>query len=158
MSLPTTFLSIFLSKGRAVKTFEGGRDNVPTNVNNTKTVYYMRKFMSESAFWGVRTGTNVRRPWVIFRYAEVLLNYAEALNKAQGPVADAYTAVNQVRARVGMPVYRRQPGAGAGRNAREPSYPDGQPRLLFLSLHRLQIKIRLVNSGANVVIARLEVV
>ncbi|KAB7733336.1 RagB/SusD family nutrient uptake outer membrane protein [Rudanella paleaurantiibacter] len=90
-------------KGRPVEIFEGGRDNVPTNVNNTKTGYYMRKFMSESAFWGVGTAINVRRPWVIFRYAEVLLNYAEALNEAQGPVADVYTAVNQIRSRVGMP-------------------------------------------------------
>ncbi len=90
-------------KGRAVETFEGGRDRVPTNVNSTKTGYYMRKFMSESAFWGVGSAINVRRPWVMFRYAEVLLNYAEALNEAQGPVADVYSAVNQIRARVGMP-------------------------------------------------------
>jgi hypothetical protein len=36
------------------------------------------------------------------RYAEVLLNYAEAENEANGP-ANAYAAINQVRARVGMP-------------------------------------------------------
>ncbi|WP_234735776.1 RagB/SusD family nutrient uptake outer membrane protein [Tellurirhabdus bombi] len=90
-------------KGKPVETFEGGKDNVPINVNNTKTGYYMRKFMSEGAFWGVGTAVNVRRPWVLFRYAEVLLNYAEALNEAQGPVADVYTFVNQVRARVTMP-------------------------------------------------------
>ena len=90
-------------KGRAVETFEGGRDNVPTNVNNTRTGYYMRKFLIEGAFWGVGTAINVRRPWVFFRHAEVLLNYAEALNEAQGPVADAYAAMNQVRTRVGMP-------------------------------------------------------
>ncbi|MBC8151839.1 MAG: RagB/SusD family nutrient uptake outer membrane protein [Bacteroidetes bacterium] len=90
-------------KGRAVETFEGGRDNVPVNVNNTKTGYYQRKFLVEGAFWGVGTAINVRRPWVLFRYAEVLLNYAEALNEAQGPVAEAYASVNQIRARVGMP-------------------------------------------------------
>lgn len=90
-------------KGRAVETFEGGKDNVPTNLNSTKTGYYMRKFMIESAFWGVGTAINVRRPWVIFRYAEVLLNHAEALNEAQGPVADVYTSVNLIRTRVGMP-------------------------------------------------------
>ncbi len=90
-------------KSRPVETFEGGKDNVPTNVNNTKTGYYMRKFLSESAFWGTGTAGNVRRPWVIFRYAEVLLNYAEALNEAQGPVAEVYTYINQVRSRVGMP-------------------------------------------------------
>jgi hypothetical protein len=72
-------------------------------VNNTKTGYYMRKFLSESANWGPGTAGNVRRPWVIFRYAEVLLNYAEALNEAQGPVAEVYTYMNQLRTRATMP-------------------------------------------------------
>jgi hypothetical protein len=40
---------------------------------------------------------------VVFRYAEVLLNYAEALNEAQGPVTEVFTYINQVRTRVGMP-------------------------------------------------------
>ncbi len=37
------------------------------------------------------------------RYAEVLLNYAEALNEAEGPVADVYANINLVRTRAGMP-------------------------------------------------------
>ncbi|MEJ7768735.1 MAG: RagB/SusD family nutrient uptake outer membrane protein [Chitinophagaceae bacterium] len=90
-------------KSKTVENFEGGKDNVPTNVNNTKTGYYMRKFLSETAFWGLGTAGNVRRPWVIFRYAEVLLNYAEALNEAQGPVAEVYTYMNQLRSRATMP-------------------------------------------------------
>ncbi|MCY7352218.1 MAG: RagB/SusD family nutrient uptake outer membrane protein [Cytophagaceae bacterium] len=90
-------------KAKPVEAFEGGKDNVPINVNNTKTGYYLRKFLVEGAFWGVGTAINVRRPWVLFRYAEVLLNYAEALNEAQGPVADVYANVNLIRARVGMP-------------------------------------------------------
>ena len=40
----------------------------------------------------------------IFRYAEILLNAAEALNEA-GQTEQAYQYVNQVRARVGMPAY-----------------------------------------------------
>lgn len=40
-----------------------------------------------------------------FRYAEVLLNAAEALNEAQGP-DKAYAYVNEVRSRVGMPAYK----------------------------------------------------
>ena len=45
------------------------------------------------------TNTN----WPVFRYAEVLLIYAEALNEAnQGPPAEAYDAINQVRARAGL--------------------------------------------------------
>ncbi len=41
----------------------------------------------------------------IFRYAEILLNAAEALNEA-GQTDQAYQYVNQVRARVGMPAYK----------------------------------------------------
>jgi starch-binding outer membrane protein, SusD/RagB family len=40
---------------------------------------------------------------IVFRLAEAHLNYAEALNEAQGPVAAAYTAVNTIRNRSGMP-------------------------------------------------------
>lgn len=41
--------------------------------------------------------------WTVFRLAELYLNYAEALNEAQGPVKEAYDAVNIIRARSGMP-------------------------------------------------------
>lgn len=41
--------------------------------------------------------------WYVIRYADILLMYAEALNEAnKGPVADAYTAINQVRKRAGL--------------------------------------------------------
>lgn len=40
---------------------------------------------------------------VIFRLGEAYLDYAEALNEAQGPVPAAYTAVNTIRARSGQP-------------------------------------------------------
>lgn len=37
--------------------------------------------------------------WYVLRYSDVLLLYAEALNEAEGPVADAFEAVNIVRRR-----------------------------------------------------------
>jgi hypothetical protein len=40
---------------------------------------------------------------ILFRLGEAYLNYAEALNEAQGPVAAAYTAVNTIRSRSGQP-------------------------------------------------------
>ncbi len=39
----------------------------------------------------------------IFRYAEVLLMIAEADNEANGPTAEAYDAINEVRDRAGLP-------------------------------------------------------
>jgi len=95
-----------LFKSIAVETFVGGKDGLNKNVNATRTGYYMRKFLSESVTWNQASNTSARRPWVVFRYAETLLNYAEALNEAQGPVADVYKYVNAVRQRAGiaMPV------------------------------------------------------
>ncbi len=40
---------------------------------------------------------------IIFRYAEVLLSYAEAENELNGPSAEVYGLLNQIRNRVGMP-------------------------------------------------------
>ena len=48
--------------------------------------------------------TTYTRACPIFRYAEILLNAAEAVNEAEGPDA-AYKYVNEVRARSGMPAY-----------------------------------------------------
>lgn len=95
--------SIF--KTRPVETFRGGKDNVPANVNSTRTGYYMRKFLSESAVWeSGKTATLQRRPWVHSRYADILLIYAEALNESlAAPDANVYGAINQVRTRAGMP-------------------------------------------------------
>ena len=42
------------------------------------------------------------QPWVEIRYAEVLLNYAEAAYRLD-KITDAQDAMNQVRARVGLP-------------------------------------------------------
>ncbi len=38
----------------------------------------------------------------IIRFADVLLEYAEALNEKSGPTVDAYTALNRVRTRAGL--------------------------------------------------------
>lgn len=94
-------------KGREVATYVGGNDGLNKNINATRTGYYMRKFLSESVTWNETSNTTARRPWIIFRYAEILLNYAEALNEAQGTAAitEVLSKVNQVRQRsgIGMP-------------------------------------------------------
>lgn len=42
---------------------------------------------------------SARNNFLVIRYADVLLMYAEAINELGGPNADAYAAINQVRAR-----------------------------------------------------------
>lgn len=105
-------------KSKKVDTYIGGKDGIGINVNATKTGYYMRKFLAEAAVWNTTSNTNVRKPWVIFRYAEVLLNYAEALNEAQGvaAVGDVLKYLNQIRQRAGvnMPALQTTNPAGAG--------------------------------------------
>jgi hypothetical protein len=67
----------------------------------TTTGYYPKKFLYNMSF---KVPVNYPYSCPLFRYAEVLLNAAEAINEAEGPER-AYQYVNQVRARVGMPPY-----------------------------------------------------
>jgi hypothetical protein len=47
--------------------------------------------------------TRSEQDWILIRYADVLLMYAEARNEAGGPDASGYSAVTQVRVRADMP-------------------------------------------------------
>ncbi|WP_215223994.1 RagB/SusD family nutrient uptake outer membrane protein [Echinicola shivajiensis] len=92
-------------RDRQVETFlPGGRDSQdgPSNWNTTKSGYYLRKFINEELPirnpWEVAGTQN----WIYFRYAEMLLNYAEAQNEAVGPDASVYDAVNAIRSRSGV--------------------------------------------------------
>ncbi|MES2274873.1 MAG: RagB/SusD family nutrient uptake outer membrane protein [Bacteroidota bacterium] len=108
--------STFQSK--TVDIYAGGKDAIGVNVNATKTGYYMRKFLAEAAVWNTSSNTSVRKPWIYYRYAEVLLNYAEALNEAQGTagMAEVLKSLNLIRARggVAMPALQTTNATAAG--------------------------------------------
>lgn len=70
--------------------------------NYSKTGYLVKKLCNPSFVWRPVV-QSVLRTWVLFRLGEQYLNYAEALNEAQGPVGDVYRYVNLIRARSGMP-------------------------------------------------------
>jgi hypothetical protein len=84
-------------KSRQVETFVGGKDGLQSAPTATKTGYYLKKFVDSSV--DLDKGTTVRKPWIIFRFAEAWLNYAEALNEASGPVQQVYDAVYELRKR-----------------------------------------------------------
>jgi hypothetical protein len=64
------------------------------------TAYYFKKKLNPL----VRPGGNVSGAnYIYFRYAEVLLGYAEAQNEAVGPDASVYDAINKIRARSSLP-------------------------------------------------------
>lgn len=106
----TVILNGLTWKGIPVESFYGGKNGLPLT-NATKTGYYLKKYVVESINLDPKLGpvTTRERNWTIFRYGEILLNYAEAMNEAYGPsnAADlglsAITAVNLVRRRAGMP-------------------------------------------------------
>ncbi|MGN8057621.1 RagB/SusD family nutrient uptake outer membrane protein [Pedobacter sp. 22163] len=85
----------------------GGKDSNqgPSNWNTSSTGYYLRKFMNDSYPIVNPAGVAGAQPWIYFRYAEILLNYAEAQNEAIGPDQSVYDAINAVRSRssVAMP-------------------------------------------------------
>ena len=92
-------------KGRTIETFEGGEDgwvaagSVTPN-GQTTTGYYLRKLVDENHTDLVSTGST--HPWVMIRYAEVLLNKAEAAYRLDDP-ATANSCVKKIRERVGLP-------------------------------------------------------
>jgi hypothetical protein len=91
--------------GRTIETYVGGIDGW-NNSNASKTGYYLKKFLNSNLV--LVQNQTVDRSWIVFRYAEILLNYAEAMNEAYGPDNDngyglsARQAVNQIRSRPGI--------------------------------------------------------
>ncbi|RCH55187.1 RagB/SusD family nutrient uptake outer membrane protein [Mucilaginibacter hurinus] len=89
-----------------VQTYEGGQSKPNIGQTQTRTGYYMRKFMGNWEEEG--TYGNAWHDWVIFRYADVLLMYAEAQNEVlSAPDASVYNPLRLLRLRAGIP-----PGEG----------------------------------------------
>lgn len=85
-----------------VETFEGGKNQILAG--STKTGYYLRKYMNPSVSLDPVKPNKLEHHYILFRYAEILLNYAEAMNEWKGPDAiaegcplTARQALNQVR-------------------------------------------------------------
>lgn len=79
----------------------GRRDNPIGNTNATPTGYYVRKYIPETILSAEHSQTAYRL-WTIIRYAEILLNYAEALNEVQGPCHEVYNMLDMIRHRAGI--------------------------------------------------------
>jgi hypothetical protein len=102
-------------RGNTIETFTpGGKDSKdgPDNWNTSKTGYYLKKYMNDAYPLQNPWGNAGFQPWIYIRYAEILLNFAEAANEAYGPdvvppgsTLTARAAVNLIRERpsVGMP-------------------------------------------------------
>lgn len=99
-------------KGATIETFVGGRDYSATRSDlGTCTGYYLRRYIQESTSFVPENIIRNKHQWIVYRYAEALLSYAEAANEYfQDPTAtdatltlSAAEALNQVRVNAGMP-------------------------------------------------------
>ena len=94
-------------EGREIETFVGGVDGFmafrdESTATSTTTGYYLKKWITEDATdWETKASSHF---FITLRYAEVLLNKAEALAElGEDRLSEALAALNEVRARVGLP-------------------------------------------------------
>ena len=91
--------------GRVIAEAAGETDDM-ANANASRTGYYLKKFLTDDL--NLTQGATAQHNWVAYRYGEILLNYAEALNEAYGPSStpagypmSAKAALQLVRDRAG---------------------------------------------------------
>jgi len=99
--------------GRPLECWVGGVDGLG-KPKATTTGYYLRKFVDENL--DLTKNQSSVHIWILFRYAEVLLNFAEAMNEAYGPETShgysltAKRAIDMVRQRSGVEMPILAPG------------------------------------------------
>jgi hypothetical protein len=105
--LPTTFYAFDPEDTRrdvtcAIYNVDASQNKVATQLNSIFDGKYRRDWIQPSAFESNAQYFGLN--WVMIRYSDVLLMYAEAENELSGP-AQAYDAINQVRRRgFGKPI------------------------------------------------------
>lgn len=72
------------------------------NRNASRTGYYLKKFLTDEL--NLQQGQTAQHNWIAYRYAEVLLNYAEAVNELYGP--DEVPSGQQMTARQALMMVR----------------------------------------------------
>lgn len=94
------FYATFNYPGRTMNGITFDPINDPLDKSFTFTYLFYRKYVTDF----VRgEKINLYKNWYVFRYAEVLLMYAEAKNEASGPESSIYDALDLLRSRAGMP-------------------------------------------------------
>ena len=87
--------------GTSLQTYQGGSHNPTQGADYSTTSYYSKKFMGK--FESSSEYSSTLHLWIFFRYAEILLNFAEAENEyLDSPSDDIYEAIATIRARAGI--------------------------------------------------------
>lgn len=98
-------------KGSVIEAFEGGADDAEVTAGGSPTGYFLRKYIQESTNFVTDKIVTNKHHWIVYRYAETLLTYAESMVNTFGDVNytdsnypySALWALNQVRTNAGMP-------------------------------------------------------
>lgn len=91
-------------QGDIITTRVGGNNQRAGGGDITTSGYYGRKLLDETIQGQTSLATSPSSSnWIIFRFGEILLNYAEAQNEAVGPDASVYAALLLIRQRAGLP-------------------------------------------------------
>lgn len=94
---------------RIIDITEEGEDSYKT-INASRTGYYLRKYLTDDLVLSMNQ--TAMHQWVYFRYAEILLNFAEAANEVRGP--DGTGASGTLTARQALNQVRNRPGVAVG--------------------------------------------
>ena len=111
---------------KVIETFVGGFNASP-KYGATPTGYYLRKYVDGSCVTTADNQVTRRHTWILFRLAEVYLNYAEAVYNLTGSATDgsyglsANAAINVLRNRkdIAMPEFKEDGEAWVKRYERE---------------------------------------
>lgn len=97
-------------KSGVIDVKKGGLDDLSVTDGGTSTGYFLKKYIQEATTFKEGEEAQFKHSWVIYRYAETLLTYAESMIHAfKDPNykdntyrKSALEALNEVRANVGM--------------------------------------------------------
>ena len=100
-------------KNSKIELYKGGADYIPVSEGGSPTGYFLRKHIQETTNFEPDKEVINKHHWIIYRYAETLLTYAESMIMAFNdpkyieepnlPMS-AEWALNEVRKNAGMPV------------------------------------------------------
>lgn len=98
-------------KGSTIEVFVGGKDDAAISAGGSPTGYFLRKYIQETTNFAPDQPVQNKHFWVIYRYAETLLTYAESMVEAfdsptytdQTFTLSAQEALNKVRNNARMP-------------------------------------------------------
>lgn len=99
-------------KDSKIEVYEGGLDDRPVTQGGTPTGYFLKKYIQETTNFTPDKKVVNKHHWVVYRYAETLLAYAESMINAFSDPSytddtfrySALWSINEVRANAGMPL------------------------------------------------------